>query len=105
VRTQLIHDLPGKDIRAIVDEAKKELGTACIFLFSEFDGKLNIAVGISEDLTDKFDASFFAKEISLLTKGKGGGGRKDFAQAGGEIQPSLDYIYEFILDKVKNINN
>ena len=105
VRTQLIHDLPGKDLRAIVDDAKKELGTACIFLFSEFDGKLNIAVGISQDLTDKFDASFFAKEISLLTKGKGGGGRKDFAQAGGEIQASLDCIYEFILDKVKNINN
>ena len=39
VRTQLIHDLPGKDLRAIVDDAKKELGTACIFLFSEFDGK------------------------------------------------------------------
>ena len=94
MRTQLIHDLPSKDLRAIVDDAKKELGTACIFLFSEFDGKLNIAVGISEDLTDKFDASFFAKEISLLTKGKGGGGRKDFAQAGGANKDKIEVVFE-----------
>lgn len=105
VRTQFIYGLPGKDLRSIADNAKKELGNAAIFLFSEFDGKLNIAVGISDKLTDKFDASFFAKEISLLAKGKGGGGRKNFAQAGGEIQTSLDHIYDFILDKIKNFNN
>ena len=105
VRIQFIHGLPGKDLRSIVDNAKKDLGTTAIFLFSEFDGKLNIAVGISENLTDKFDASFFAKEISLLAKGKGGGGRKDFAQAGGEAQTSLDHIYEFILGRVKKMDN
>ena len=45
------------------------------------------------------------ERVLELTKGKGGGGRKDFAQAGGQDQSSLDCIYEFILDKVKNINN
>ena len=70
----------------IVDSAKKEIKEVLVFVFSETDKKLSLAVGVSDTLVDKFDASFFAKQISSLINGKGGGGRKDFAQAGGEIQ-------------------
>ena len=101
VRVQLIYGIHGKDLRSLVDIAKKELGSTAIFIFSEFENKLNIAVGISNDLINKLDASFFAKEISILTKGKGGGGRKDFAQAGGEIQNDYDYVINFVLNKIK----
>ena len=43
------------------------------------------------------------KKISKLINGKGGGGRKDFAQAGGEIQTNLDNVFQFILDEIKLI--
>jgi Alanyl-tRNA synthetase len=103
VRFQYIHGLSGKDLRPIVDSAKKEIKEVLVFVFSETDKKLSLAVGVSDTLVDKFDASFFAKKISSLINGKGGGGRKDFAQAGGEIQSNIKSIYEFILNEIKNI--
>ena len=103
VRFQYIHGLSGKDLRPIVDNAKKEIKKVLVFVFSESDKKLSLAVGASNDLVEKFDASFFAKQISLVINGKGGGGRKDFAQAGGETQPNIEVVYKFILNEIKKI--
>jgi alanyl-tRNA synthetase len=101
VRIQYIYGLSGKDLRTIVDDNKKEIGSSAVFTFSELDNKLNIAVGITNELTNNLDASFFAKEISKFLNGKGGGGRKDFAQAGGEPQSNLKIIYDFVLELVE----
>ena len=90
VRIQYIYGLSGKDLRTVVDDHKKEIGSSAVFTFSEFDSKLNIAVGITNELTGNLDASFFAKEISKFLNGKGGGGRKDFAQAGGQDQSKIE---------------
>ena len=103
VRFQYIHGLSGKDLRPVVDGAKKEIKKVLVFVFSESDKKLSLAVGVSDTLVNTFDASFFAKKISSLINGKGGGGRKDFAQAGGEMQPNIKSIYEFILNEIKKI--
>ena len=103
VRFQYIHGLSGKDLRPIVDNAKKEIKKVLVFVFSESDKKLSLAVGASNDLVEKFDASFFAKQISLVINGKGGGGIKDFAQAGGETQPNIEVVYKFILNEIKKI--
>ena len=86
-----------------MDGAKKEIKKVLVFVFSESDKKLSLAVGVSDTLVNIFDASFFAKKISSLINGKGGGGRKDFAQAGGEMQPNIKSIYEFILNEIKKI--
>jgi alanyl-tRNA synthetase len=105
LRIQYIYGLSGKDLRTIVDDNKKEIGKSAVFTFSELDNKLNISVGITDGLTNNLDASFFAKEISKFLNGKGGGGRKDFAQAGGEPPSSLNSIYDFVLALVeKKIN-
>ena len=105
VRMQYIYGLSGKDLRTIVDDHKKEIGSSAVFTFSELDNKLNIAVGITNDLTNNLDASFFAKEISKFLNGKGGGGRKDFAQAGGEPPSNLKIVHDFVLELVeKKIN-
>jgi len=105
LRIQYIYGLSGKDLRTIVDDNKKEIGKSAVFTFSELDNKLNISVGITDELTNNLDASFFAKEISKFLNGKGGGGRKDFAQAGGEPPSSLNSIFDFVLSLVeKKIN-
>ena len=81
VRIQYIYGLSGKDLRTIVDDNKKEIGSSAVFTFSELDNKLNIAVGITNELTDNLDASFFAKEISKFLNGKGRRGKKRFCSS------------------------
>ena len=54
-----------------------------MIVFANKDDKIGLAVGVTEKLTEKYDAVKFAKLGSEIIGGKGGGGRKDFAQAGG----------------------
>jgi alanyl-tRNA synthetase len=96
VRFQKVQDLPPKDLRKLVDQGKKELGHGIIIVFASFEGKVGIAVGITEKLIDKYDAVKFAKLGSEIIGGKGGGGRKDFAQAGGQDSSKIDKAFEKI---------
>jgi len=100
VRFQSIHGLPAKDLREIVDNAKKEQKNLLIFVFSNSNDKLSLAVGVSGYCLEKYDASALAKRISVMLNGKGGGGRKDFAQAGGEVQSDLQDIFKNILKEI-----
>jgi alanyl-tRNA synthetase len=55
---------------------------------------VGIAVGVTEKLTEKYDAVNFVKVGSEIIGGKGGGGRKDFAQAGGQDDTKIDQAFE-----------
>ena len=59
-------------------------------MFASKDDKVGIAVGVTDNLTKKFDAVKFVKIGSEIIGGQGGGGRKDFAQAGGQDQSKID---------------
>ena len=61
---------------------------------------MSIIVGITEDLTNKFDATNFVKLASLIVGGKGGGGRKDLAQAGGNKTENVEKIYVEIKNEI-----
>ncbi|MAV48599.1 MAG: alanine--tRNA ligase [Pelagibacteraceae bacterium] len=99
---QILIGLSSKDIRGLVDKGTKTKDNTIIFIISLEDQKTSIGVGISQNLTDRYDAANFAKKISIYLDGKGGGGRKDFAQAGGgpstleKVQESLNKISEEI---------
>ena len=60
------------------------------------DEKVGIAVGVTEKLTEKYNAVNFVKAGSEIIGGKGGGGRKDFAQAGGQDESKIDQAFESI---------
>jgi len=83
IRFQKVIDLSPKDLRKLVDIGKKELGEGIIIVFAVKDGKIGLAVGVTDKLTNKYDAVKFVKIGSEIVGGKGGGGRSDFAQAGG----------------------
>ena len=51
-------------------------------------------MGVTDNLTEKFDAVSFVKAGSEIIGGQGGGGRKDFAQAGGQDQSKIDQAFE-----------
>jgi len=99
VRLQKVQDLPPKDLRKLVDNGKKELGEGIVIVFASKDDKVGLAVGITEKFTEKYDAVKFAKLGSEIIEGKGGGGRKDFAQAGGQNKKKIDQA----LDKLKKL--
>ena len=99
IRLQKVEDLPPKDLRKLVDSGKKELGDGIVVVFASKDGKVGLAVGVTEKLTDKYDAVKFAKIGSEIIGGKGGGGRKDFAQAGGQDASKIKEA----LEKIKTL--
>ncbi len=80
---RVIEDLPAKDLRSLVDEAKKTVKTGIVVIIGKSDGKAGISVGVTDDLTDKFSAVDLVRIGSAALGGKGGGGRPDMAQAGG----------------------
>ena len=94
VRFQKVEDLPPKDLRKLVDIGKKEIGDGIVIVFASKDDKVGLAVGVTEKLTEKYDAVKFAKLGSEIIDGKGGGGRKDFAQAGGQNSNKIDEAFE-----------
>ena len=99
-RYQTIQDLPSKELRAIVDVGKKEIKKGVLIVFSIFEEKVGVSIGVTNDLTDKFDAVELVKEAAIILEGKGGGGRKDFAQAGGINQNKIDDAYKAVLKKI-----
>ncbi len=94
VRFQKVQDLPPKDLRKLVDNGKKELTEGIVIVFANKDDKVGLAVGVTNNLTSKFDAVEFVKVGSEIIGGKGGGGRKDFAQAGGQDHSKIEVAFE-----------
>ncbi len=94
LRLQKIDGLPPKELRKLVDKGKKDLGEGIVVVFANKDDKVGLAVGVTDKLTNKFDAVKFVKVGSEIIGGKGGGGRKDFAQAGGQDQSKIEEAFE-----------
>ena len=88
-RYQTIKNLPSKELRTIVDAGKKDIKKGVLIVFSILDGKVGVSVGVTKDLIEKFDAVELVKVASSILGGKGGGGRKDFAQAGGDNENKI----------------
>ena len=97
----LANKYPSKAFKLFIDEQKKIYpNNSVIVLVSCDDSKVSIIVGITEDLTSKFDATNFVKIASGIVGGKGGGGRKDLAQAGGNNTKNINEIYVEIKNEI-----
>ena len=77
------------DLRRIIDAAKGRLKSGVAVVIAATDGKVAIAAGVTTDLTSRFHAGDLVKEVASLVGGKGGG-RPDFAQAGGKDVGKVD---------------
>ena len=96
VRFQNILDLPFKDLRKLIDEGKKEIGEGLVIIYAINDNKVGLAVGVTKTLENKFDAVEIVRAGSEIIGGKGGGGRVDFAQAGGTLPDKIQESFESI---------
>ena len=79
-----ISGISPKELPSLIDEAKKQIGSGVIAIVAVSDeGRAGISVGVTEDLTKRFNAVDLVKAGAAVLGGKGGGGRPDMAQAGG----------------------
>jgi len=99
-RYQTIKNLPSKELRTIVDAGKKDIKKGVLIVFSTLDGKVGVSVGVTKDLIEKFDAVELVKVAASILGGKGGGGRKDFAQAGGDNENKIEEASQAVLKKI-----
>jgi len=86
-----------KDLKSLADEAKARIGSGVVAIIGVAeDGKAGVVVGVTEDMTSRFDAVALVRVASEQLGGKGGGGRRDMAQAGGpdgdKAQAALDAV-------------
>jgi alanyl-tRNA synthetase len=73
-----------KDLKSLADDGKKQLGSGVVAIVGVTgDGKAGVVVGVTSDLTSRFNAVDLVRVASEALGGKGGGGRPDMAQAGG----------------------
>jgi len=101
LRHQVLTDFPSKELRNLADQGKKNMKKGILIIFCTFEKKVGVAVGVTSNLTGKFDAVELVKEAAQALGGKGGGSRKDFAQAGGVQKNKIDEAFK----KLSNIIN
>ena len=100
VRQQILSDFPPKELRSVIDQGKKDIKKGIVISISTFEEKVGVAIGVSNDLVSKYDAVELVKIASEMLGGKGGGGRKDFAQAGGTNKEKIEKAFKAIIDKI-----
>ncbi len=94
----LTENYPSKTLKQFVDDQKNKYQNKCASLIiSRNDNKLSIVLGVTEDLTSNFDSAEVIQDVSKILGGKGGGGRKDMAQAGGISLENIDQA----MDRIK----
>jgi len=80
-------------VRNTADVMMNRLKSGVVIIFNKKNGRISFVVKLSEDLTKFLDASIIAREMAKILGG-GGGGRKDFAQAGGKYPDKLSEAFE-----------
>lgn len=80
---KVLQGFPAKDLKPLVDDMKKKLGSGVIALVAVDEGRASLVVGVTDDLTGRFSAVDLVRVGAAALGGQGGGGRPDMAQAGG----------------------
>lgn len=97
------HNIEVKDLRNFVDHMRQSENNLIIIAGSKIEDKTSLIVGVNQDLVEELDAAEIIRKANEEAGGKGGGGRKDVAQAGGfdfsKIHNISEYIYQFLSKK------
>ncbi len=92
-----------KDLKSLADEAKQAIGSGVVAIVGVAeDGRAGVVVGVTPDLTKKFNAVDFVRLASEKLGGKGGGGRPDMAQAGGPDGGAADQALAAIAEMLES---
>ena len=98
--TQIIHGLPPKELRSIFDNFKSNNIKSILACVTINEDKISIIVGLTDDLVNTYDARDLIKLTFEHLGSKGGGGRVDFAQAGGDQKDHINQAFSSIKAKI-----
>ena len=100
------NNLKTKDLRSIVDQCKSQfVKNGVIIVGAINDSKISFLVGVTDELSNYLSASDVALYAAKITNGKGGGGRKDFAQSGGTYSEEINIkesLQKFLKENIPN---
>ena len=103
---RVVDNVPGRDLRSLADDLKRRIGSGIVTVVSRADGKAAIVVGVTPDLTNRFDAVELARVGAAALGGKGGGGRPDMAQAGGpageQAEAALAAVERLLSERIED---
>ena len=88
-----VSDLGKEALRGLADSLKAQIKSGVVVLASSEEGKVQIVVAVTSDLTGRIRAGTIVKEIAPIVGG-GGGGRPDFAEAGGKQPDKIDEMLD-----------
>ncbi|MCH7747389.1 MAG: alanine--tRNA ligase [Acidobacteria bacterium] len=89
--TRRVSGLEKGSLRGLADSLRDRLGRGVVVLASENEDKVALVVSVSKDLVDRVHAGQVVKAIAPIVGG-GGGGRPDFAEAGGRQPAKIDAL-------------
>ena len=89
-------------LRTLADKLRDRLGSGIVVLAADTDGKAALVVTVTRDLIDRVHAGQLVKTLAPIVGGRGGG-RPDFAQAGGRQVERLDEIVQQSRTEVERI--
>jgi alanyl-tRNA synthetase len=89
-------------LRGLSDSLRDRLGSGVVIVASDTDGKVALVVSVTKDLTSRLQAGRIVKEIAPIVGG-GGGGRPDFAEAGGKDPSKVDEMLRAAPDVIARL--
>jgi alanyl-tRNA synthetase len=98
-----VDGVDGKQLRDIADQLKEKLGSGVVVLASAGEANVNLVASVSKDLTKKYHAGNIIKVLAGMVGG-GGGGRPDFAQAGGKDPANIGAALKRAEELVRETN-
>jgi alanyl-tRNA synthetase len=99
--TRRVSGLEKSALRGLSDSLRDRVGRGVVILAGEHDGKVQLLVSVTKDLTDRVKAGQLVKELAPIVGG-GGGGRPDFAEAGGKDASQIDALLSRARELVTN---
>ena len=91
---------PANELRDMADNLRSKLGSGVVVIGTRNDGNVSLVAAVSKDLTHKVKAGELVKRLSAIVGG-GGGGRPDFAQAGGKEPEKLPEALAYAREAVR----
>ena len=102
VATQRADGLEKTALRGLSDSLRDRLGSGVVVLASETDGKVTVVVSVTKDLTSRVQAGRLVRELAPIVGG-GGGGRPDFAEAGGKDASRIQDLLKAVPDVLQKL--